>query len=247
MADRTNGFIPDRLLTSGTPHLVEIAPPRGGVRVIGRETIGAPDEDNLDSYWRWVDVSGDGSHWSHFRGHQVQIDIGFHTVNRREVNAWKGRDEIRAEGTWTLALARQQCWEGYLRDDPLDQLLEIRRIAQQLLHHDAIDWRLEATAADQLAGRRVYYDHTPAVVSAVSVLEQGCVMLRPVGAAEFPASVHAIDRDEEDPYERDEIKVELLCPRVWWWRDKPAGDESDLRRQYADESQGKPAPDGDPS
>jgi hypothetical protein len=240
MVDRTNGFIPDRLLTGGTPHLVEIAPPRGGVRVLGQETIGAPDEDNRDAHWRWADVSGNGTHWSHFRGHQVQIDVELHTVNRREVNAWKDRDEIRAEGTWTLALARQQCWEGYLRNDPLDQLIEIRRIAQQLLHHDAIDWRLEVTAADQLAGRRVYYGCTPAVVSSVSVLDQGCVMLRPVGTDQFPVSVHAIDRGEEDPYERDEVKVELLCPQVWWWRDKPAGDEEDLRRVHEAESQGIP-------
>jgi hypothetical protein len=242
MADRTNGFVPDRLYAGGTPHLVEIAPPRGDVYVLGRETIGAPDEDNRDAHWRWADVSGDGSHWSHFRGHQVQIDIEFHTANRREVNAWKGRDEIRAEGTWTLALGRQQCWEGPLRQDPLDQLIEIRRIAQQLLHHDAIDWRLEVTAADQLAGRRVYYDRTPAVVSSVSVLDQGCVMLRPIGVADFPASASAIDHGEDDPYQRDEIKVELLCPRVWWWRDRPAGDEQDLRVRHEAEPKDPPTP-----
>lgn len=142
MADRTNGYIPDRLYTgSKARHVVEIAPPRNGSPVLGHETIGAPDRDNRDAYWRWVDVSSNGTHWSHFRGHQVQIDIDFHTENRREVNDWKGRDEIRAEGTWTLALARQQCWEGYLRQDPLDQLIEIRRIGQALLNHDAIDWR----------------------------------------------------------------------------------------------------------
>lgn len=227
MTDRTNGYIPDRLFTDGTPHIVEIAPPRGGVRVIGRETIGAPDCRPRDHHWRWADVSGDGTHWSRFLGHQVQIDIEFHTANRREVNDWKGRDEIRAEGAWTLKLARQQCWEGFLRQDPLDQLLDIRRIALALLDHGAIDWRLEATAADQLMGRRVYYERTPAVVSSVSVIEQGCVMLRPVGVDQFPVSVHALDDGEDDdPYERNEIKIELLCPKVWWWRDRPFGGES---------------------
>jgi hypothetical protein len=245
MADRTNGYVPDRLLTGGTPHYVEIAPMRGGVRVIGRETIGAPDCDNRDHHWRWVDVSGDGSHWSHFRGHQVQIDIEFHTANRREVNDWKGRDEIRAEGRWTLALARQQCWEGYLRQDPLDQLLEIHRIANRMLNHSAIDWRLETSAVHQLEGRRVYYDRTPAVVSSASVLSQGCVMLRPVGADRFPPSVHVIDDEgDDDPFERDEIKVELLCERVWWWRDKPAGDEPDLRRGAEGSLPGKAEPSG---
>lgn len=235
MTDRHDGYVPDRLFTGGASHIVEITPPRGGVRVIGRETIGAPDVDNRDEYWRWADVSGDGTHWSHFCGHQVQIDIGFHTANRREVNSWKGRDEIRAEGSWTLALARQQCWEGFLRQDPLGQLLDIHRIATRMLNHEAIDWRLETSAADQLAGRRVYYDRTPAVVSSASVLTQGCVTLRPVGVDLFPAPVYAQDRDEgDDPSDRDEIKVELLSERVWWWRDKPAGDEEDLRPRQDD-------------
>lgn len=243
MADRNNGYIPDRLFTGGTLHVVEIAPPRKGAPVMGRETIGAPDCDNRDHHWRWVDVSGNGTHWSRFGGHQVQIDIEFHTANRREVNAWKGRDEIRAEGMWTLALARQQCYDGYLRQDPLDQLLDIRRIAQQMLNHSAIDWRLEKPAAEQLLGRRVYYDRTPAVVSSTSVLDQGCVMLRPVGMDRFPPSVHVLDDEsDDDPFERDEIKVELLCERVWWWRGKPAGAEEDLRRWRDPDIKAVPAP-----
>lgn len=245
--DRNDHYVPDRLHLDGPPHLVEIAPPRNGQPVLARETIGAPDEYNRDGHWRWADVSGDGTHWSLFDGHRVQIDIGFHTENRREVNAWKGRDEIRAEGTWTLALARQQVWEGLIRSNPLDQLIEIRRIAQQLIDHDAIDWRSATPAAKQLYGRRVYYNRTPAVVSSVSVFYQGCVMLKPVGVDQFPPSVHAIDDGNDDPYERDEIKTELLDPNVWWWRDKPTGDEEDLRPKRdpeakAAEEPGKPMP-----
>lgn len=245
MTDRINGYVPDRLFLDGQPHHVEIAPPRNSGPIIGRETIGAPDEHNRDAHWRWADVSGDGTHWSHFRGHHVQIDIAFRAVNRREVNDWKGRDEIRAEGTWTLALARQQRWEGFLRQDPLDQLLDIRRIARDLLEHPAINWRLATSVAEQLAGRRVYYDRTPAVVSSTSVLSQGCVMLRPVGVDHFPPSVHALDDErDDDPYEPNEIKVELLSHHVWWWRDKPAGDEEDLRRLPHAEPKEAPAPEG---
>lgn len=229
--DRTNGYVPDELFLEGSPGYVEIAPPRDGQTVLARETIGAPDEHNRDTHWRWADVSGDGTHWSLFEGHHVQIDIGFHTENRREVNDWKGRDEIRAEGTWTLALNRQQVWEGLVRSNPLDQLLEIRRIAQQLIEHDAIDWRDPRPVAEQLLGRRVYYRDTPAVVSSVSCLSQGCVILKPIGVPEFPLAVYLVDKGEEDD-ERDEAKVDLLYPHVWWWRDKPAGDEPDLRPAY---------------
>lgn len=233
MSNRNDGYIPDDLLISKRPHLVEVSPPRDGIPVPRVPvTVGLEDEQNRRALSQWADVSGNGTHWSRFDGHHVQIDIELHTANRREVNAWKGRDEIRPEGTWTLSLARQQVWEGFLRRDPLDQLLEIRRIAQRLIDHDAIDWRDPKPAADQLIGRRVYYQRTPAIVSSVSVLKQGCVMLCPVGVGEFPQSVHALDRDENYDDERDEAKVELLSHDIWWWRNKPAGDEVDLRPVY---------------
>lgn len=226
--DRTENYVPDRLYLEGRPGYVEIAPPRDGRLILARETIGAPDEYNRDTHWRWADVSADGSHWSLFEGHHVQIDIALHTENRREVNAWKGRDEIRAEGTWTLALARQQIWEGFIRSNPLDQLLEIRRIAQRLIDHEAIDWRSGVPLAEQLMGRRVYYRNAPAVVSSVSVLGQGCVMLAPVGADRFPAPAWGLDSD--DYYDDEpEAKVDLLYSHIWWSRNKPAGDEPDLR------------------
>lgn len=230
MSNRNDGYVPDGLLLGGRPHLIEIARPQHGDGPSrARVTVGLEDESNRRALAHWADVSGDGTHWSRFDGHHVQIDIEFHTANRREVNDWKGRDEIRPEGTWTLSLARQQVWEGSLRRDPLDQLLEIRRIAQRLIDHDAIDWRDLKPAGEQLLGRRVYYQRTPAVVSDVCVLEQGCVMLRPVGVSKFPQSVYALDRDEDFDDERDEVKTELLDPTIWWWRDKPAGDETDLR------------------
>ncbi|MER7814568.1 hypothetical protein [Streptomyces sp. NPDC096153] len=237
MRDRTDGYVPEKLLLSGRPHFVEIAPPRDGRPVLARQTVGLADEYNREDTWFWADTSGDGTHWSRFEGHHVQIDVELHTTNRREVNHWKGRDEIRAEGTWTLALARQQVWEGYLRTNVLDQLLTIRRIAQQLLDHPAIDWRDEKPAAEQLLNRRLYYDRTPAVVSSTSVLSQGCVMLKPVGVALFPPHVSTLDRDEDDdPYERDEIKVDLLDSRIWWWRDKPVAEEPDLRPKHGPEA-----------
>lgn len=241
MADRNDSYVPDRLFLEGRPGYVEIAPPRDGQSVLARETIGAPDELNRDAHWRWADVSGDGSHWSLFEGHHVQIDIELHTSNRREVNDWKGRDEIRAEGTWTLALNRQQIWEGFMRSNPLDQLLEIRRIAQGLIEHDAIDWRSGIPLAEQFLGRRVYYRDTPAVVSSVSCLDQGCVMLTPVGAAQFPIPAWGLDKDDycnDEP----EAKVDLLYPHVWWWRDKPAGDEEDLRPKRDPEAEAKAVP-----
>lgn len=227
MRDRNSNYVPDRLSQSRARILAEIAPPRDGQPVLARTALGAADEHNRDPSWWWADTSGDGTHWAHFQAHHVQIDIELHTENWRDVSHWKGRDEIRPGGTWTLALARQQCWEGRLGHEPLNQLLDIRRVTQQMLEHPAIDWRSETPAAEQLLGRRVYYDRTPAVISSASVLSQGCVMLKPKGVEQFPPQVGALDDDEDAPDdgERGEIKTELLDPHIWWWRRKPAGDE----------------------
>lgn len=225
--DRNDRYLPDGMYLNGPQNLAEIGPPRPGhVPQSGRIALGYADELNRVDHWWWADVSGDGTHWSHFNGHRVQVDIELHTENRREVNHWKGRDEIRSEGTWTLALNRQPCWEGRIGADPLEALLDIRRIAGQLINHDAIDWTSPKPVAEQLLGRRVYYDRTPAVISSTSVLDQGCVMLTPVGADLFPPAVYTLDRGEDDdPYERDRIKVDLLDPKVWWWRDRSYGEE----------------------
>jgi hypothetical protein len=167
----------------------------------------------------WADVSGDGTHWSHFRGHRIQVDIKFHTWNERDVNQWKGRDEISASGTWQLCLNRQPICDGHIGDDPFAALRHIEDIARKFMNHPAINWYDNMPVAEQLLGRRVYYERTPAVVSYVSTLHQGCVGLKPVGVDLFPPSAYQLDEDGGyDQYDRDEIKVNLLSSDVWWWR-----------------------------
>lgn len=195
-----------------------------------RVAHGQADELNRDhGTWWWADVSGDGTHWSQFRGHRIQIDVTYSTWNEREVNDWKGRDEIRPSGEWQLALNRQPICDGYIHSiDPLWTLRHIEDTARHLMEHEAINWFDARPVAEQLAGRRVYYDRTPAFVSYVSTLHQGCVGLKPAGVDVFPVSVAALDDNEdEDHYERDEIKVELLSPHVWWWRRKLVAGEAE--------------------
>ncbi len=232
--DRTNNYVPDGLFETRNPNVAEIYRQRDGETgerhpVVAPVVHGLADGLNREQHWQWADVSGDRSHWSHFNGHMVQIDVTFTTENWRDVNDWKGRDEIRKGGSWTLALNRQPCWEGHLGGDPLAALRGIPRIVEKLLEHPAICWWDPAPAAEQLAARRVYYDQTPAVVSSTSVLGQGCVMLKPVGVEFFPLAVHTLDDEDgipDDPYERREYKVGLLSPHVWWWRRKAYGDET---------------------
>lgn len=223
----SDAYVPDELYLDGVPHYIETTPPRSGTAPQrGRIALGLPDKLNRrPDHWWWADTSGDGTHWSDFRGHRIQVDVQLHTENWRDVNDWKGRDEIRPRGSWTLALNRQQCWEEFLHLNPLDALIEIRRIGLALIEHDAIDWASEVPAAEQLLGRKVYYRQTPAVVTR-AILDQGCVMLKPVGVDAFPPAAYDLDRDgEPDLSDRDEVKTELLDKNIWWWRDKPAGDE----------------------
>jgi hypothetical protein len=57
------------------------------------------------------------------------------------------------------------------------------------------------------------------VIYSTSVLDQGCVMIKPDNGEEFfPPSVGARP-EEDDPYERKEFKVTILGERIWWWRD----------------------------
>lgn len=235
--NRCDKYVPAGM-SSSFPQFAELGRGR-----LGQIKMGLADELNRDpALWWWADVSDDGSHWAAFQGHRVQVDIGFHTENWREVNEWKGRDEIRATGEWTLSLARQQCWQGQIGGDPLAALRGIPRIVGQLLEHPAIDWMSTVSAASQLLGRRVYYERVPAYISSVSPLLQGCVMVKPVGMDVFPKAVYqSDDPDDEldDPCERQEIKDSLLSPDFWWWRKKAVGDEDPTKGRTFD-----PAADG---
>lgn len=225
--DRTRGYVPDGLNATTAASIGEIGrirDPRNGLHKSTYAPVKLALADALNRgprKWFWADVSGDGSHWARFNGHHIQVDLRFSTENRREVSGWKGRDEIRGEGQWTLALNRQQCWEGQIGSDPMHTLLQIPRILEQLLNHDAVDWTSGIPASKQLVGRRVYYERTAAWVSR-ALLEQGCVLLQPAGPEAFPAPIWAMDDPDRMPGdERDEVKTTLLDPKIWWWRQEP--------------------------
>jgi hypothetical protein len=217
--DRTDHYVPDGLHLPA-PWRAEL-----GVRPDHRQLVpytwGPADELNRDHHgsWEWVDVSpdADGSHWSHFLGHREVIDVVLETWNRREVHEWKGRDEIRAEGEWRVFADRVQIGEGYVRRDPLETLLIIRKyIADMSALKDTFggamfSWR---DAERGIVGRKVIYYSDPAIVRSL-ILDQGCCMLDadpgPWGRRPW--------RDEEDDEPRTEsAKVELLSPHIWWWR-----------------------------
>lgn len=229
MTDRNDHYIPDGL-SSGDGRIVEIGrgpwdgnsygPPRLAIA-----KYGLADQWNREQRWPWAridqyghpeGVTEDGTlieateHWSRFDGHWVQVDVTLNTWNEREVNDWKGRDEIRKTGSWTLWLNRHQVWQGHFRD-PFDALHEIPRVARKLIDHSMFN---PEHGFAHLVGRPVFYERTPAIVT--MWLDDGRVVLKPDGIDRFPPPVW---QEEDDPYERETVNDTILAERIWWWRD----------------------------
>lgn len=219
--DRNRNYVPEVLFPVGDTSNRVLVGPSDKPLVLKH---GQADELNRDATWQWVDVSRlddpeIGEHWSLFEGHHVLVGVQYRQANRREVSHWKGRDEIRAEGEWSLHFNRTQVLDGYCTKNVLADMVRIATAAQRLLDHGAVDWMSQVPYADQLRGRRVWYREVPAVVSG-DVLSQGCVLLRPDGAAKFPPPVWSHDKEEGeyDDSEDDQVKTEILDPHIWWWR-----------------------------
>jgi hypothetical protein len=207
-----------------------------------RLAMASPDEHNRDqAHWWWVDVSGDGTHWSRFDGHRVQVDVELRTSNNREVNDWKGRDEVRAGGEWQISLNRQPVYSGWVGTDVGAALRHIDRKLAKLLdgYRVGLDHQSDVPYAEQLMGARIYYGTTPAVVTH-TILDQGCVMIEPVGLQAFPRDAYELDdepdgtghgeQDLYDEYENRRLKVHIDSPHIWWGRRRPyAADEPDKR------------------
>jgi hypothetical protein len=234
--DRNAGYIPDwgqGVSRPGSTFTVEIGRPFQGLARTGEAAYGLADELNRERRWMWAEVSGARTfrdpdedagidisgveHWARFDGHRIQVDITLSTHNEREVNQWKGRDEVRRGGTWSIALNRYPVYGGWQIYDPLETLLTIRDVTKRLLGHPAFhQWTLDEIEA--LVGRRVYYGADPAIISGQSLEAQGRIILTPDGT-EYFAQPPWFD-DAADEAEEGSIATDLLDDRIWWWRDE---------------------------
>lgn len=205
----------------------------GQPKTVRVELAGADELNGGEAGSRfWADMSGDATHWSQFGGHLMQVDVELHTYNERDVNHWKGRDEIRAAGEWKLLLNRQPIADGYFGEDVGAALRQVDRWIIELASHPALDHRIATPYKEQLVGRKVWYERTPAVVSMLT--GDGCVMLRVVGAEYFPPTVWEVEQAAEsgiEPELDDEVKVELTSEKIWWWR-KPLPGEPATQAEW---------------
>lgn len=213
-------YVPEELYeTRRTVEFGSAEHPRHARLALGQPRRWGSEPPKSDSVW-WAET--EPGHWSNFgRAHFFHVETGLSTSNRREVNDWKGRDEIRGEIWWWIKINGEQVWEGHGSTDVGHALRAMERTVEKLREHTAITWGMGQTAAEQLSGLKIWYDRTPAVVSSVSTLNQGCVMIKPDNGEEFFPPPVWQRPEEDDPYERREFKITLLNDRVYWWR----GDE----------------------
>lgn len=226
--DRTDHYIPEGLY-SGEGRPVEIH--RGqwdGERyaepIIGPMKHGLPDELNRDGSWTWVQVGPNqfdpGEHWSRFEGHIIQVDVELHTHNWRDVNDWKGKDEVRAATEWSIKLNRIPVYSGGYGKDVLETLLIIRSTLQKLLNHSVMHkWTQDEI--DSLVGRRVKWRGTPAVITRTALEHEGRIILEREGGGKFPPPPWANEEGDENDYDDSEdetIIADILSTDIWWWR-----------------------------
>lgn len=211
--DRNKGYVPDPTYEGGEvkPYYTTLV---GNPWCEDREPVempvarGAADELNRTDIWEWARVPGDVEHWSHFEGHNIRISVALRSWNEREVNDWKGRDEIRKTGVYEIAFNEAVVYGGMF-GDPLEVLLTMRTKIKSVLSLP-IDWRRPGDDYRGLIeGRRVFYRDKPATLG-YWMPEQGCVMVKPLDP-----------RDQLDVhYDEPEAKADLLSPHISWWRDE---------------------------
>lgn len=230
---RTHGYVPSPTYDGGEvrPHYAALLgnPYREDANTRHVPVaLGAADELNRTSIWDWALVDqGDGErpeHWSHFIGHAVRVGVTLRQWNEREVNDWKGRDEIRPTGGFEITFNDEVVYGDIAGRDALETLRRIERLIMKL-RRLPFDWR-QTPYSEQIVGRRVYYHDTPAVIDRW-MADQGCIGLTPVGVPEFPPRAWKTDGDDEPlSDENDWIKDTILSPHIWWHRRSPFGDET---------------------
>lgn len=232
MTDRNDHYVPTNIRNVGPPKTVEIGQP--GTPHCRRVPIAMADADEFNRqtpmwWWARVDqrekataITDDGllettsEHWSHFTGHRVQVDVELHTWNSRDVNDWKGRDEIRPEGEWRLYFDRTQVFSGRAAD-PVAALRRIADLIPKLLEfHHIKEWTPEGL--EEIVGRQIYYQNTPAVITWQSIAHEGRIGIEAAEGHQFPPPPYVLEEEGMMHDDDKSVVTTIFDPAIWWWR-----------------------------
>lgn len=238
MSDRNDHYVPEKrnhragvleplTVEDATRFAIVTEGMAGGGRMRTKRAVALALADELnrdDKLWWWVDYSDtteDGEpHWSHFDGYQIVVDVDIRQVNEREVNSWKGRDEVRGRTYAKVFFNNEPVWEvgrgdiqGVLQNlqSDIPKLLELEPLKTHLEHPDP-----EREAQFGLIGRKIYYHSHPGIITSF-IGEQGCIIIESEDGP-WPTPVWALENGDIE-YERNEpAKDSILSPHIWWWR-----------------------------
>lgn len=149
-----------------------------------------------------------------FDGHRILIGVNLTPSNYLKESELSG-DEVRKGGTGQILADGTVVFEFFFRDT-MWALMRAHSLIGQL-SEGSCDWLIKERR-DALLGRALYYREVPAVVESL-IVDQGCLILRTADGKPFPPPVYS-EGDHDDDREPT-VKVEVIDPHIWWWRDEP--------------------------
>lgn len=161
----------------------------------------------------WVERQGAwDAHWEidgvKFDGHDVLWGFSYEPKTYLKESELSG-DEWRKGGSIKFFRNGVQVYEQFCRESERAAI----NILELLSKLQEIDW-------DKVKeGTKIYWRNVPATIGYV-MLEQGCFMVKPdetLNIHEFPDNLWAKENWEklEDP---KNVKISVLDPNIWWWR-----------------------------
>jgi len=147
-----------------------------------------------------------------FDGHRALIDVRITSRNYLKESHFSG-DEIRKGGSGEI-LADGEVIHSFFFRDPQEALLRAHSLIGRLHEAAGGDW-IDKKRREALVNRKIYYREVPAIVSRL-IVDQGCLILETESGKPFPEPIWREKGDEE--YEST-VKVDVLDPHIWWWRD----------------------------
>lgn len=147
-----------------------------------------------------------------FNGHRILIDVFIKSSNYMKESELSG-DEIRKAVNTTISADGFEVLSFFSRD-PQYALLRAHHLIGELSDHSSNVFTQDGR--NDLVGRAIYYDRTPAVIER-AIFPDGDLWIVPAEGHQFPPPIWA-DHPDDDEY-RDGLKDSILSPHIWWWRE----------------------------
>ena len=158
----------------------------------------------------------DGSNEAYgFNGHRFNYEVTVKTYNYLKQSELSG-SEIRKGGEGIIKADGEQIYEFFTRD--IEGGLQHASNIISKLSDSPSNWVIKEER-DKLVGKKIYYREYPAIIESL-IVDQGCLIIVPAYGS-FPTPVYALENEDSiNPDNKDRVKVEVISPHIWWFRNK---------------------------